>query len=59
MLLWVGAVGRLVGILGSFKVWTPPVGYNLEGERRVTSQYGYNNIMQPALSVFSGSRWKK
>ena len=30
VLLGVGAVGRLVGILGGLKVRTPPVGHNLE-----------------------------
>lgn len=34
VLLRVGAVSRLVGILGSLKVWTPPVCYNLERRKR-------------------------
>ena len=34
VLLGVGAVGRLVGILGGLKVRTPPVGHNLEGRRK-------------------------
>ena len=33
VLLGVGAVGRLVGILGGLKVGTPPIGHNLEGRK--------------------------
>ena len=44
MLLWVGAVCWLVWILGSLKVRTPPVSYNLEEGSR--GQEGNNELNQ-------------
>ena len=37
MFLRVGAVSRLVGILGSFKVGPPPVSHNLSVKKREMS----------------------